>query len=473
MLARPSRAKARHTFLLTADGLELVRHDDLGVVFRQPLAPGVLGPRSSSELSGYALLDPVALREAVRACMQQAGRPFRRAQLALDGLLIRQVHLPLPYLPPEEELRTAVQSETERYMVFAGTEVAFDYALLEQEPGALSLMVAAGRKDYISELLAVFQDEGVTITGLEPMPFALVRSLDEEWLTQETPCGLITLLPHQLQISAWSHGKLVQWRTLYLDAEAMRREDVLVLGEARVELQRSLMDAPPERWILVDAPEALEEVLELHGGMTVRRHAVRTSGGYEDVTRAASRRTAEAFPFGFDLLAERKAERQGPSKAKVGMVAVAIALLVLALGTNLFLSQRQQAILAQLEQLQADTERLQTEIQAPDRRAEAEQTRQEALRRTQGVGRLFRGIQEATPHDVWLESTRLDDEGTLKVEGYALSRTSPLAFAKSLGHARDLAKIEVPEVAEAERQGTRVYRFRLEAAFRPQEEAPL
>lgn len=467
-----ARSKPRHTFLLTAESLELVRHDDLSVVFQQPLAPGILGPRSASELSGYALLDPEGLREAIRACMQQAGRPFRRAHLALDGLLIRQVHLPLPYLPPEDELRTAVQSETERYMVFAGTEVAFDYALLEQEEGALSLLVAAGRKDYIHELMGVFQDVGVTISSLEPMPFALIRGLEAEWLAEESPCGLITLLPHQLQISSWAHGKLQQWRTLYLDAERMRQGDAQVLAEARIELQRSLMDSPPERWILVDAPEPLDEVLELHAA-TLRRHDVRVSGFYAEATRGASRHSAEAFPFAFDLLAERRSDRQGPSRAKVGVAAAGIGILIVALAANLVLTQRQKALSAQVQQLQGETEKLQAVLQAPDHRAEAHQATEAALLRTAGVGRLFGTLQEATPHDVWLVSSRLDADETLKVEGYSLSRTSPLSFAKALGHSPDLAEIQVPEVAVAELQGASVYRFRLEAAFRPQEASRL
>lgn len=463
----PFGHKPRHSIVLTSEGLWIGAPGLGAPVAHAPLAPGILGARNPGDLSSLDLHEPELLREAVQACLGQLDRPVRRAHLALDGLLLRTVTLPLPFVPPREELELAVRSEAERYRVFAGEEVACDFAMLDPTPGGLTLLLAAARRTAIGGIVEVFERLGISILTVEPAPLAVLRGLAERGDAPRSS-GLIAVFPQQLHLSVWEGETLHSWRTLHASASRLRDGDEETLLETRIDLQRSLVEHPLEIAYLLDAPDPLVAALSLPGGMETQVLPSLASSG-ESLAMAGARLYApERGPFVFDVRQDRLKPAKPPVSRGVGVPLAFAGVLTLGLAANLWLSERVKAHEDAAEQLQAEIEVLQARMTRPDPRRETTETLREALNRSESVATLFRRFQDATPHDVWLSKTELEAESRLVVEGYALSRTSPLALARALGESRALSEIDVPELAEATWQGEPVYRFRLEAAFRPQ-----
>lgn len=462
----PFALKPRHSIVLTSEGLWIGDSEPGAPVAHAPLAPGVLGARSPEDLSSLELHEPEALRAAIQTCLERLERPVRRAHLALDGLLLRTVTLPLPFVPPREELELAVRSEAERYRVFAGEEVACDFAMLDPTPGELSLLLAAGRRSAIDGIVAVFEASGISILTVEPAPLAVLRGLADRGDAPRA-CGLVAVFPQQLHLSVWEGPQLHSWRTLHVSASRLRDGDEATLFETRIDLQRSLVEHPLEIAYLLDAPEPLVAALSLPGGLVTQVLPPLASG--ESLAMAGARLYApERGPFAFDVRHDRLKPQRPPVSRGVGIPLAFAGVLALGLAANLWLSERVKAHEGAAEQLQAEITLLQARMTRPDPGRETTETLREALSRSESVAALFRRFQDVTPHDVWLSKTALEAESKLVVEGYALSRTSPLAFARALGESRALAEIDVPELSEATWQDEPVYRFRIEAAFQPQ-----
>ncbi len=467
MLRNPFGSKARYSFVLTSDGLELGSPDPAVAPIRVPLPPGVLGPDASGDLSSLQLHDPQALQEALAACLRQVGRPVRHAHLALDGMLIRTVTLPIPFVPPREELELAVRAEAERYRVFAGAEVASDFSLLDSDESALTVLLAAARRDDLDRVVEVFEGAGIAVSSVEPAPLALLRGLAAGGEAPQS-CGVIAAFPQQIHVSSWEREALHSWRTLYVRASELRDGEPLAIAETTLELQRSLLTASLGRCFLVDVPEPLGDALTMPEGVTSQVLPSTTPEGGSVALRGALLYGPERGPFVFDLRPDRlKAPR--PRVTRGVLIPLAFAMvLIAALGANVWLSDRVKAHEAAAERLQSEIQVLQAQLTAPDGRRESEEALREAMTRSEAVVALFRRFQDDTPHDVWLSRTALREGAGLTIEGYALSRQAPLLLAEALGRSRSLTGIEVPEVAEERWQGEPVYRFRLQAVFAPQ-----
>ncbi|GEM_PF-4346668 len=467
MFRLPFGARPRYSIVLTSEGLWLGSPDPGVPTVHAPLPAGALGPRSAAELSSFRLHDPEALRVAIQSCLHQIGRPVRQAHLALEGLLIRTVTLPIPFVPPREELELAIRAEAERYRVFAGAEVACDFAQLDSEEGSLGVLLAACRREDLEAVVEVFEGLGLTISSVEPAQFAMLRGLWAEDHERQV-CQIVTVFPQQIHVSFWDRETLRSWRTLYVQASRLREGEAAALAETRLELQRSLMDLHEGICYLVDAPAPLLELLEMPEGVTAQALEAFTPEGECVMMRGATLYGTEASLFAFDLRLDRLKPARPQVSRGVGIPLAFAAVLVVALVANLWLSEQVKHHERAAATLQAEIAAMQAELMRPDHAGEAEAAMRAAVTRTESVAALFRRFQEVTPHDVWLSETVLGADSSLAVEGYALSREAPLALAKMLGQSRSLSGIEVPEVTETDWQGGRVYRFRIQAAFSPQ-----
>jgi hypothetical protein len=430
-----------------------------------PLSAGVLGAQPDEELSHFHLHDPEALRAAIRSCVGQIGRSVRHAHLALDGLLIRTMSLPIPFTPPREELELAVRSEAERYRIFAGSEVACDFEILDSAESGLTVLVAAGQRPELDGIVEVFEGEGVTIDSIEPAPLAVFRGLAGEAELQD--CGIVAAFPTHLHVVLREGGALHSWRALYVSAETLRAGDPSALAETRRELQRSLHDLGGGTCFLVDVPDPLMASLtETEGGAFQTLEHSSEVGGL--AMRGALRFRQEPGPFAFDLRRDRSKPPPKPVSRGVGIPLAFAGVLILALVANLWLSERVKAREGATDALQAEMSAAQAQLARPDHDGAAREALRAALDRSESAATLFRLFQDETPHDAWISRTELTAQSTLLVEGYALSRQAPLILAEALRRSPTLADLVVPAVAEAELQGQKVYRFRIEAAFKPQ-----
>ncbi len=467
MIRIPFVPQPRYAVVLTSESLELGSPDPAVAPVVVPLPPGVIGPDPSGDASSCELHDVEALRSALKSALAQLGRPVRQAHLALDGLLIRTVSLPIPFVPPREELELAVRSEAERYRVFAGAEVASDFTMLVPGEDELTVLLAAARRDYIDGVVEVFEGEGISVTSVEPVPFALLRGLATAGASQEA-CGMVTVFPRQIHVSTWTRDELQTWRTLYVEESALEDGEPVAIAETILELQRSLFSVASGTYFLVNVPAPLQEALLVPDTVALQPLEGTLPDGRTVSLRGALDYGPERGPFVFDLRPDRLKTPRPKVSRGVGLPLAFVAVLILALCANLWLSEQVKRHEAEAERLQAEIATMQAALSQPDSRGESEAALKEALRRSESVVALFQRFQDDTPHDVWLSRTSLGDDEHLVIEGFSLSRQGALNLAQALGQWRSLSDIEVPEVAEAEWEGERVYRFKLLATFVPQ-----
>lgn len=467
MFRLPFLPKPRYSFVLTPEGLELGSPDPAVPPIFEPLAAGVLGPEPTGDPSSCQINDPLALREAIKACLQRLGRPVRRAHVALDGLLVRTVTLPIPFVPPREELELAVRTEAERYRVFAGAEVACDFTMLASQENELSVLLAAARRDYVDGVVEAFESEGIRVESVEPAPFALLRGLVEAGAPVQD-CGMVTVFPQQIHVSAWDGDALQSWRTLHVRAGLLAEGEAVAIAETAFDLQRTLLSVTRGAYVLVNAPDPLKAALPVPEGVALSTFEARPPEQGTLALRGALAYGPERGPFVFDLRLDRlKPVLPVVSKGVVLPLAFA-GMLIAALGVNLWLTDQVKGHEAEVDRLQEEMAAMQATIAKPDGRQESEAALTEALVRSESVVALFQRFQDDTPHDVWLARTELGADERVLIEGYSLSRQGPLLLAQALGQSRSLTGVEVPEVAEADWQGEAVYRFKLQATFTPQ-----
>lgn len=469
MLHLPFLSPARYTFVLTPEGLELAGGDESVPPVCVPLPPGVMAPENESDPASCLLQDSDALRQAVREAVALLGRRVRRAHLALDGHLVRTVTLPIPFVPSQAELDLAVRSEAERYRVFAGAEVATDFSVLGSDEEGVTVLLAAVRRDNLERVAEAFAAERIAITSIEPASLAMLRGLaDLKTAPASEAVGLVQALPRQLHVSTWNGDALQTWRTLYVDSAALGAGDPVAIAEASLDLQRSLVSLGAAEWVLVGVPEALAAAMPLPPAQSPQTLEVRDARGVSLTMRGARRYGPAQRPFAFDLRRDRLKPERAPVSRAVWISAAFAAMLLVGLGIEGALTREARMHQGEADRLQAEIAAMQASLAPRETGADSEAVLREALTRSEAVVSLFGRFQEVTPHDVWLSRTTLDGKSQLVIEGYSLSQEGPLQLAQALGESRSLSAIAVPQLAEAEYEGERVHRFRLEAAFAPQ-----
>ncbi|MCS7172448.1 MAG: type IV pilus assembly protein PilM [Armatimonadetes bacterium] len=130
-----------------------------------------------------AVVDPQKLGAAVRTALEEAGIRHRRVVTALGSraAVVREIQVPQM---PEEELRSAVRFEAERYLPVAGEDLRVDHQVVEEiEEGTrkqLSVLFAAARAGVVDGLVRALQLAGLGAEVLEVTTFALARVFRQE-----------------------------------------------------------------------------------------------------------------------------------------------------------------------------------------------------------------------------------------------------------------------------------------------------
>jgi len=454
-----------YAFALTARGLALMgpRADSPPILHE--LAPGVIGPAEPDDPTHFELLDPRAFEQALSNCLQRLGRSVKRAHLAIDGGLLRHLNLPLSYVPERQELKTVVLTELERYALFSGTEIAFDVTVLRQQSDALTVLMAAFRLDRLKPILEAFAAQGVTITSVEPAIMALLRSWGGP--KPEAPCGMIAVGTHHLDVASWADGRPTSWRRIYLDANQL--EDPGQTSETVVELQRSMIDVAVNTWQVINLPDAIVTSLAQRPGTEFIRE-------YPDelveMAEGALQFGPEAMPTAFDVLPEAAVPQRALNNKQWALLGVMAGILTLSLLASIFLDSRIRGLRASLDRIQSQTLELETTLQSNAGAGSQREAAEAFLKGTTLGASLLDQLQGVTPSDAWMTEASLELGKKLTLSGYALSRTSPLAFARSLEGMSPLSEIAIPILEQSETDGSKAYRFVIEASLADSKERP-
>ncbi|MDR5709943.1 MAG: type IV pilus assembly protein PilM [Armatimonadota bacterium] len=130
-----------------------------------------------------AVVDPEKLGAAIRTALEEAGIRHRRVVTALGSraAVVREIQVPEM---PEEELRSAVRFEAERYLPVAGEDVRVDHQVVgEVQEGVrkqLSVLFAAARSDVVDGFVRALQVADLRAEVLEVTTFALARVFRQE-----------------------------------------------------------------------------------------------------------------------------------------------------------------------------------------------------------------------------------------------------------------------------------------------------
>lgn len=444
------------SFTLTSRGLSAL--DPEGLSSYQAFEQPTFGPSSPEEPARFDLIDPKALKEAIEGCRRALGHGSKRARarLALDGGLLRQLHLPLTHVPAAAELRTAVLTELERYTIFHGTEVRFDCAVLSQDNQALGLLVAAFRRDLVDAIVSAFDGCGIELLNIEPAAVALQRAA----FRAGGPHGVILALPHSLDVSVWGEDRLKSWRRIYVDLGAIARAESEALGDARMELQRSLLDTGVTSWKLINVPEVLEEQFRLWPGLEFARLDDRKETA---LARGAAEFGSDEFPLNLNVLPAPRVKQRSLTNRQLALIGAFAGILLVFMGASVLLDGQLRSVRTRMSRLDAETSHLQGMLTERRDTNIGSDVAHALLANTSSGAMLYRSLQDVIPADAWLTDTELRSDRRLRIQGYALSRSSPLELARALAALPRLQKVGMPKLQAETLGDRRVYRFEIDA----------
>lgn len=445
---------------------------------RVELPDGCFGAKGVQEFAAFEISDEGALIDALIELQVRFGRPMRQVHLALDGTMIRQLSLPLPFVPEPAELKLAVQTEAERYVLFAGTEVALDATVLGQEGDHLAVLFAGMRQDLVLQLHRIFAAAALHLHSIEPASLALLRELERqvprlidggEAVEQ---IGVACLLSRKLDVSDWERGELRNWRRIFLDDQAVRREDPYVISEAQFELQRTLTDMPARHWVVYDLPAPLVGVLQSRPDSSMETIERPGPDAPSLQVLGAAQYAGATRGLRFNLFTDRTAVRRSMNPLQLALLGGFGGIMAVALAINMVLGNQVKGLERAIQAAQSRAESLTTEVARAKAAGNGSAAARDALNRTRRVAHLFSVLRDTTPENVWLTDVLLGQEGTLVIEGYTLDRDGAVAFARALTPLPGVVRIGIPELSYAPYAGSMELHFKLEATLETAEAKP-
>jgi type IV pilus assembly protein PilM len=134
-----------------------------------------MAPLPAQAIVDTTLMDIPAIAEAVRGLIKKLDVKVKQAACSISGnsVIIRQIGFPLM---TSDELEEQIQWEAEQYIPFDINDVNIDFHILgpnETDPKQMNVILAASKKDIISDYLSLFNQAGIALTVLDVDVFAL------------------------------------------------------------------------------------------------------------------------------------------------------------------------------------------------------------------------------------------------------------------------------------------------------------
>ncbi len=128
--------------------------------------------------------------DAVRRLLQKCGSKTRHVALALPGSAVITKKIMLAADLPDDELEAQVEAEASQYIPFPLAEVSLDFCVIGPSagaPGMLDILLAASRKEKVSDRQALAEAAGLVPVVMDVEPYA----------TRLAASRVIEALPHQ------------------------------------------------------------------------------------------------------------------------------------------------------------------------------------------------------------------------------------------------------------------------------------
>lgn len=164
-----------------------------------------------------AIMDSFAVSDAVRRVFEKTGVKNGKVAVAVagNGVIIKKMLLPQMSM---EELSESIRWEAEQYIPFEIDEVNLDYEIIsgeERQDGQMEVILAAAKKDVISEFSGVIVQAGREPAVVDVTAFALQNSCELNYsVGDDVTTALINIGAATTNINIMSGTRSLFWRDL-------------------------------------------------------------------------------------------------------------------------------------------------------------------------------------------------------------------------------------------------------------------
>jgi type IV pilus assembly protein PilM len=195
--------------------VELKQLDKEGMRYR--LVNVGVEPVPPESIVDGAIMDSFAVADAVRRLFEKTGAKAAKAAVAVsgNGVIIKKMLLPQMSM---EELNESIRWEAEQYIPFEIDEVNLDYEIVsgeERQDGQMEVILAAAKKDVISEYTGVVVQAGKEPGVVDVAAFALQNTTELNYsVADEVTTALINIGAATTNINIMSGNRSLFWRDL-------------------------------------------------------------------------------------------------------------------------------------------------------------------------------------------------------------------------------------------------------------------
>ncbi|HBN08424.1 MAG TPA: hypothetical protein DD435_07175 [Cyanobacteria bacterium UBA8530] len=397
------------------------------------------------------VVEPVLLGKEIRRRLRDERIHPRKAIVGVAGAIVRQIHLPLPYVPSKEELKVAITTEAERYAMFSEAEAVVDLVAFNQEAPGIRVLFSAIRKDVAQSCQKMMKSAGINLLSIEPLSLACLRPLlsDEESFKEHW--GILAWGDQTISISTWRQGNIQIWREI-------EKSSVEENEDLAAEVLRTVGNDLPEEWRVL-SPKKIDGLAERLKAEIDWIDAEKESRIFAVGTALEIREEQNFSLPKFDLRFIEPAKGTVISRKQAILISTAV---LYGIG-----------MLSWLFVLNINLSRLQQEFDQTNRRltllqnVAAAPTNPQEIARKKGVKEYREGIQligkfkrirEIIPGDTWLTRIEMGGEKGFSLDGYALNQRSALSLALSLDR-EGFGEIAPPQLKREELEGEKIIRF--------------
>lgn len=164
-----------------------------------------------------AIMDSFAVADAVRRVFEKTGVKNSKVAVAVagNGVIIKKMLLPQMSM---EELSESIRWEAEQYIPFEIDEVNLDYEIVsgdDRQDGQMEVVLAAAKKDVISEYSGVIVQGGREPAVVDVTAFALQNASELNYsVADEITTALINIGAATTNINIMSGDRSLFWRDL-------------------------------------------------------------------------------------------------------------------------------------------------------------------------------------------------------------------------------------------------------------------
>src|SRR3989338_452753 len=135
------------------------------------------------------------IKSALKDIISDAKFPLKRVNVSLSGPSVIMRYIEMPSMK-EEELKSAIKFEAEKYIPFNVNESIIDCAMLDKtSSGSRRVLLVAAKKGDVAVLLELFKELGSEIGVIDVDSLALLNSFQRISLddAKDTTCALINM----------------------------------------------------------------------------------------------------------------------------------------------------------------------------------------------------------------------------------------------------------------------------------------